>query len=231
MAAVRSVLVLVGLGLACACYGADNELGWTLDSALRQIDRQAGDFSTALADVEVLRQTEDGKGNKESSGRVYVNKQGAIRFDVKNPEERTILAVKNKVHVYDPVRALVELYSSKKDKARLEPLVRIGFTSTGKDLKKDYLVTLLGEDKIRGRRVVGLELTPKKESSREHVARVRVWIDQASWMPLEQEISQVEGGASLKISYTDMARNLKLNDELFRPRWPKGTETIKRKPQ
>ena len=224
--------LIVGAALLCvaqAATTATNELGWTLDSALAQIDRQAQDFNTALADVEVQWQAAGAdKPHRTASGRLYVNKDGALRFNVESPEKRTVLVTKSEVQDYDPVRALVDRYSLSKHKTRLEPYARLGFTTTGKDLRDDYLVTLLGEDFVSGRRIVGLELTPKKERAREVVARLQLWIDQASWMPVKQVIVHVASGDTLTVTYYGMARNLKLNPDLFKAKWPKGTQQLKR---
>jgi len=224
--------LIVGAALLCVAQAAStatNELGWTLDSALVQIDRQAKDFNTALADVEAKWQAAgQDQPHRTSTGRIYVNKEGVLRFNVSTPEQRTVLVTKSEVQEYDPVRALVDRYSLSKHKTRLEPYARLGFTTTGKDLRDDFLVTLLGEDRVNGRRVVGLELTPKKEREREVVARLQLWIDQASWMPVKQVISHVASGDTLTITYYGMARNLKLNPDLFRAKWPKGTQELKR---
>jgi len=224
-------LILVAAFL-CAPYvatAATNELGWTLDSALVQIDRQAQNFNTALADVETKWQAAgQDRPHRTSTGRIYVNKEGVLRFNVSTPDERTVLVTKSEVQEYDPVRALVDRYSLSKHKTRLEPYARLGFTTTGKDLRDDYLVTLLGEDSVNGRRLVGLELTPKKERAREVVARLQLWIDQASWMPVKQVIVHVASGETLTVTYYGMARNLKLNPDLFKAKWPKGTQQLKR---
>ena len=224
--------LIVGAAILCVAQvatTATNELGWTLDSALAQIDRQAKDFSTALADVEVHWQSAGAdQPHRTATGRLYVNKEGVLRFNVESPEQRTVLVTRSEVQDYDPVRALVDRYSLSKHKARLEPYARLGFTTTGKDLRDDYLVTLLGEDYLNGRRLVGLELTPKKERARETVARLQLWIDQASWMPVKQVIVHVASGETLTVTYYGMARNLKLNPDLFRAKWPKGTQQLKR---
>jgi outer membrane lipoprotein-sorting protein len=224
--------LIVGVAILCVAQvatTATNELGWTLDSALAQIDRQAKDFSTALADVEAQWQSAGAdQPHRTATGRLYVNKEGVLRFKVESPEQRTVLVTKNEVQDYDPVRALVDRYSLSKHKARLEPYARLGFTTTGKDLRDDYLVTLLGEDYLNGRRLVGLELTPKKERARETVARLQLWIDQASWMPVKQVIVHVASGETLTVTYYGMARNLKLNPDLFKAKWPKGTQQLKR---
>ena len=224
---IKTVLVSSLLATSAA-YAVTNDLGWTLNSALKQIERQADDFDTALADVAIRWTDEDGSITRERTGRAYINSKGEIRFAEFESGNHVILVSRKEVQDYDATRALVERYSLSKHKDRLEPYARLGFTTTGKDLKDDYLVTLLGEDQMGDRRVVGLELTPKKEKAREIVANLRLWIDQASWMPVRQEIVHVTSGETLSITYTGMARNLKLNDQLFKDRWPKGTQKIKR---
>jgi outer membrane lipoprotein-sorting protein len=224
LTAAAAVLCMSHMALA-----ATNELGWTLDSALTQIDRQAQDFSTALADAEAQwRKADADEPYRTANGRIYVNKDGVLRFNVATPEKRTVLVTKKEVQDYDPVRALVERYSLSKHKTRLEPYARLGFTSTGKDLRDNYLVTLLGEEFMNGRRVIGMELTPKKDSVRETVSRLQLWIDQASWMPVKQVIEHFANGETLTVTYYGMARNLKLNPDLFNDKWPKGTQELKR---
>ena len=219
---------LIFILVASGATAITNELGWTLDSTLKQVSRQAEDFDTALADIEARWTDDNGFITRERTGRMYINDKGEIRFAEFETGEHVILVKKNEVQDYDPTRALVERYSLSKHKDRLEPYVRLGFSSTGKDLKDDFLVTLLGEDQIEDRRVVGLELTPKKERVREVVANLRIWIDQASWMPVRHEIVHVSTGSTLTLTYRGMARNLKLNNELFKDRWPKGTQKIRR---
>jgi outer membrane lipoprotein-sorting protein len=229
MILTRLILVAAFLCTPYVATSATNELGWTLESALVQIDRQARDFDTALADVEAQWQAAGAdQPHRTATGRLYVNKEGVLRFNVESPEQHTLLVTKNEVQDYNPVRALVDSYSLSKHKARLEPYARLGFTTTGKDLRDDYLVTLLGEDFVNSRRLVGLELTPKKERAREVVARLQLWIDQASWMPVKQVIVHVASGDTLTITYYGMARNLKLNPDLFKDKWPKGTQQLKR---
>ena len=157
-----------------------------------------------------------------------VNNKGELRFSEFESGDHVILVRKNEVQDYDPTRALVERYSLSKHKDRLEPYARLGFSSTGKDLRDDFLVTLLGEDQFDDRRVVGLELTPKKDRAREVVANLRLRIDQASWMPVRQEIVHTASGETLSITYRGMARNLKLNPALFKADWPKGTQKLRR---
>lgn len=221
-------LALLLLSPIHSATAAENELGWTLDSALRQVDRQAQDFDTLLADVTAVTRDANGRRVRSLSGRVYMDNKGDMRVNVAEPDETVLLVTRNDVYEYDPARALVERYSIAKHPNRMEPYTRLGFASTGRDLKDDYLVTMLGEETLRGERTLMLELTPKSDSMRQVVGKVTLWIDEASWMPVRQVIEHVSTAEQLTIDYERTARNLNLNPDLFSPKWPRGTQLIRR---
>jgi len=221
------------LGIAAAALtgtatAIENELGWTLDSALKQVDRQTDDFETLLSDGTVVVRDSHGIVTRSLEGRIYISKDGDIRINVSKPQEKVLLVTSSEVQEYNPMEAVVERYSLSKHKDRMEPYARLGFTDSGKDLKDDYLVTMLGEDKVGDRRALLLELTPKRDSERQIVAKITLWIDEASWMPLRQVIEHVTTNEQLTIDYLGMARNLNLNPELFKSKWPKGTKQVRK---
>jgi len=224
----KLLLGLTAAALTGTATAIENELGWTLDSALKQVDRQTDNFETLLSDGTVV--VRDGNGNvtRSMEGRIYISKDGDIRVNVAKPEEKVLLVTSSEVQEYNPMDALVERYSLSKHKNRMEPYARLGFTDSGKDLKDDYLVTMLGEEKVGDRRALLLELTPKSDSERQIVAKITLWIDEASWMPLRQVIEHVTTNEQLTIDYLGMARNLNLNPELFKSKWPKGTKQVRK---
>lgn len=221
---------LLGLLAVLACSQAfaqqKNELGWTMDSVLDQLEKQGREFDTALADVEIEWTNSDGSTDKDNSGRIYQNKDGEVRIHLKAPQERTVLIKGRDVMLYDPAKATVREFSRTKDN-RLEPYTVLGFSHTGSDLERDFLVTFVGEDEITNRRVLGLELTPKNDADRAHVSNITLWIDQASWLPVRQIIAHTSSGQSVTTTYSGTARNLKLNPDLFKDEWPKGTEKVR----
>ena len=87
---------------------------------------------------------------------------------------------------------------------------------------------LLGEEDVGDHRALRFELTPKSDDLRATVSRVQLTIDQGSWLPLEQQVFHSDAVQSVTARYVHHARNLPLDDALFKPKWPKGTETIKR---
>lgn len=221
LSALLSMLLVTGVVRA-----AENELGWTLDSALKQVDRQSKDFSSLLAEVTVVTTDASGKVTRERAGRMYMNKDGDMRLAVGDGSGQVVLVSRSEVQEYDPAKKQVVHYSLSRHKERLEPYARLGFTNTGKDLTDDYLVTMLGEDHIRGERTLQLQLTPKKDSQRQVVGSVTIWINEASWMPMRQVIEEVSNGEVLTVDYQGAARNLNLNPGLFRSNWPRGTKRV-----
>lgn len=216
--------LLAALAIAAGASAQQNELNWTMERAVKQLDRQGSDLESVLADVEIEWTGKDESLADIKTGRIYINERGEFRVNVDGPSNMTILLERGTVHHYKPDAARVEQYSLSKHKDRLEPFVLLGFTTTGKELDDDFLVTFVGEDSIGDRRVLGLELTPKKDKVREVVSKIQIWVDESSWLPARQIISQASGGEVLAITYRGTARNLDLNRELFDAKWPKGTE-------
>jgi outer membrane lipoprotein-sorting protein len=224
--ATRTFLLATMAVAASAVYAQD--ITWTIDGALEQISYQAKNFKTAMGKVDARWTDADGKETRKSVGTTYINADGDIRFQLEGDDGSTVLLNSRYLYVYEPGRALVEEYQLSKHPERLAPFVRLGFSTTGEDLQRDYLVTLLGDDIIGDRRVVALELTPKDDEVRQTVGKVQLWIDQASWLPVRQVIDHTSNGETLTVNYANTSRNIKLSNKLFDDDWPKGTQKIKK---
>ena len=228
MKAVRLITgVLLALAAMSLAHAQENELGWTMDSAIKQLDRQGKDLETVLAQV-VLEWSDEAQGmDKPKSGRIYFNSKGDFRIAGEAPN-KTMLVEGRTLHMYDPALSQVTEVNLSRDKSRLAPYMRLGFSITGRDLKDDFLITFAGESDIGDRRTLTLELTPKRDETRAIVAKIEIAFDQASWLPARQIISHTSGTQTLTVNYTGTARNLNLNPDLFRDKWPKGTDKVRK---
>ena len=223
LGAATAAVCLVSMAAMAAEMPA---IDWDLDDAIRQIDGQAEDFESGMARVDFVRTAADGSTESSHSGNGFINNRGDIRY-TQDGGQRTLLVDGNTVQDYDASTKTVHLYSLSKHKNRLEPFYRLGFSVAGRDMQDRYLITIIGEEELGDTRTLVLELTPKRDEERAVVGKIKLWIDQASWMPRRQEFSSTGDGATTTIDYTDMARNLRLNPDLFDDDWPRGTETIK----
>jgi outer membrane lipoprotein-sorting protein len=71
-------------------------------------------------------------------------------------------------------------------------------------------------------------LTPKSDKVRAAVSRIEIWIEQGSWLPIQQKIFHGDSSQSLTIHYVQTSRNVPVDNALFKPKWPKGTKKITR---
>ncbi|WP_405235152.1 LolA family protein [Lentisalinibacter orientalis] len=220
--------ILAALLFSGSAEPQTNELSWTMDGALRQLDRQGSDLETVLAELSVSWQDDAGEGERLASGRIYINRDGDYRIATRSDDGMQILRRGDNVYYFSPALARVAEYRLDRHRNRVEPYLRLGFTITGRDLSKDYLVTFIGEERSGERRLLGLELTPKRDQRRALVSGIELWVDQASWLPARQVVRLGSGGGRVTLEYTQTARNLKLNPELFVDRWPRGTQKLRR---
>jgi outer membrane lipoprotein-sorting protein len=218
------LFALVAMSLVQA---QENELGWTMKSAIKQLDRQGSDLETVLAQVDI-DWSGDAQGlDRIKTGRIYFNNRGDFRIAGETPNKKTLLVEGRTLHMYDPATSQVAEVNLSRNKGRLEPFMRLGFSITGRDLERDYLITFAGEDDIGGRRTLTLELTPKRDEVRAVVSKIEIAFDQASWLPARQVISHTSGTQTVAVTYSGTARNLNLNPKLFRANWPRGTKKVR----
>jgi outer membrane lipoprotein-sorting protein len=223
----RIATALVGLAAVTAALAAE-PTGWTLQSLLKQLDKTSGDFKTAVADVE-MTVVESAEGEaRRASGKAYFSRDGSARIDLTDPEARTLLRTGEDLWIYEPARALVEHYPVGKYPERHAVYTPLGFSLTGNALSKDYIVGLLGEEVVDDEKTLHLELTPKSDEVRAKVSKIQLWIEERSWLPIRQTVFHTDANHSVSARYLRASRNVPVDDSVFKPKWPKGTETVKR---
>jgi outer membrane lipoprotein-sorting protein len=105
--------------------------------------------------------------------------------------------------------------------------VLLGFGNSGKDLQSQYSLTLVGESPINDRKAVELELTPKSNDVRQQIAKIDLWLDESNWLPIQQQFFEAGTDDYFIIHYTNIVRNARIDENTFKPKWPKGTQRLK----
>lgn len=206
--------------------GAQKSGAWTLDGILRQMDAEARDFHSLSADIERTKVTVVVNDHSTETGSIKVRSDKML-LELKAPDPRTILRTGDTLFVYNPGLKRVEEYNLGKNRALVDQFLLLGFGTESKELQKGYLVALLKEDKLDDKKVIELELTPKSEGVRNQIAKIQIWLDESSWLPVQQEFYEAGSGDYSIVRYTKVVRNPGLPDSLFKPHWPKGTDRIK----
>jgi outer membrane lipoprotein-sorting protein len=74
---------------------------------------------------------------------------------------------------------------------------------------------------------VVLELTPKSEQIRNQIIKIQMWVDEASWLPVQQKFFEAGSDDYILFHYTNAMKNLNLGDVKFKQDWPKSVTRVK----
>jgi len=214
---IALIATAISLGVSAA-----QTTKWTTEGVLEMMDKSAKDFRSLTADIENVKYTAVVQDKSTETGQIWVRHDQKMRIEFTKPEARTILRTGDSLFLYNPKLNRVEEYDLGKNRAMVDQYIRLGFGTKSEDLKKSYLVTVTGEEQFDNRKTVVVELTPKADQVRSQITRIQMWIDEASWLPIQQKIYETGSGDYILFHYTGMMKNLKINESKFKQDWPKN---------
>ena len=191
------------------------------------MDKSAQDFKSLSADIEHVKYTAVVKDTSTETGQIFVRRDEKLRIDFINPDPRTILRNGDNLYIFTPKIDRVEEYNIGKNRVLADQYLALGFGTKSENLKKNYQVTLVGEEELDGHKTALLELVPNSEDVRKEISKIDMWVDTASWLPLQQKFYEGSSGDYFLSRYKNLMKNLKLSDSKFKPDWPKGTKIEK----
>lgn len=197
------------------------------DSVLRMMDASAKSFKSLTADIEHVKYTAVVKDTSIETGQIFVRHDQKMRVEITQPDKRTILRTGDALFIYSPKINRVEEYNLGKNRSMIDQYLLLGFGSKSENLKKSYDVSLIGEEDLDQRKAAVLELTPKSQEVRAQIAKIQMWIDEASWLPIQQKFYEATAGDYTAFHYMKIKENLKLGDSIFKQDWPKNATTVK----
>jgi outer membrane lipoprotein-sorting protein len=216
------------LSVAGFSSASQNRGPWTLESVLRQLDLQDKTFRSLSAEVERTKVTVVVNDHSTETGTLLVRGDKML-LQMKAPDVRTVLRTGDNLYVYTPGLNRVEEYNLGKNRTMVDQFLLLGFGTSGKELEKSYLITLLGEPMLDDKKTAELELTPKSAEARNQISKIQIWFDESSWLPIQQQFNETGSGDYFTIHYSKIVRNPSISESEFKPHWPKGTE--KTRPQ
>jgi len=206
--------------------GGQSKPAWTVQSVLRQLDDQAKDFHSLSADVERTKVTVVVNDHSTENGTILVRGDKML-LNLKTPDARTVLRTGDNLYIYTPGLKRVEEYNLGKNRTLVDQFLLLGFGTSGKELEKGYLIAVLKEEKVDERKTLELELTPKSQGVRNQIAKIQIWLDESSWIPVQQQFYEAGSGDYSIVRYAKVVRNPPISESEFKPHWPKGTEKVR----
>jgi outer membrane lipoprotein-sorting protein len=230
---LKRILCLTALlgfsALACAVrmHAGQSAGHATTESVLAMMDKSAADFRSLTADIEHTKYTDVVKDTSTETGQIFVHRDQKMRIEITKPDPRTILRTGDSLFVYTPKIKRVEEYDLGKNRSLVDQYVLLGFGTKTQNILKSYEVTLTGEEELDHRKTLVLELTPKSDEIRRQITKIQMWIDQSSWLPLQQKFFEATAGDYFLFHYSNIMKNLKINDAKFKQDWPKDVSRVK----
>jgi outer membrane lipoprotein-sorting protein len=224
---VFAAAVMAIFGLVPAVRSGQTAGKATLEGVLGMMDKSATDFKSLTAEIEHVKYTAVVKDTSTETGQIYVRKDEKLRIDFQKPDQRTILRNGDNLYIYTPKINSVMEYNIGKNRAMADQYLALGFGKKGENLRKTYQITLVGEEELDGRKTAVLDLVPNAEEVRKEITKIEMWVDEASWLPVQQKFFEGSSGDYFLSRYKNMMKNLKVGDSRFKPDWPKGTKVEK----
>jgi outer membrane lipoprotein-sorting protein len=197
-----------------------------LADALRQVSKATRGLRALVADVDYTETV--AKRTFEGTGTLHVHVNGMMRVDVQGDLPRTVLLVGPLLHVHRHHETVVEIYDVVWNPNVLGQYAMLGFAPAGKELKKDYDVQLVPDAEVDGAPALSFLMKPKSKEAAAAVARIQLWVDPQTGLPLKHEIVHVSNDTRLSVRYRNMKRQDDLPGTIFRPEWPAGTTTVRK---
>ncbi len=220
----RFVVCLILMGPVMHAAASDN-----LQQVLARIDQAANDFKSMTAHVTYITHTEVLNDDTPESGTVTMRKvqpgevQGKVEFTA--PDRKTVTIEKRRVQEYFPKINTLQVFDLDRHGEQLDKFFMIGFGASGTELAKDYDVTVLGTENMKGQAAIHLQLIPKVAEARQYVQRVELWIpEQGDPYPFREKILEPSGDYRL-VTYNDLKINPPLQPDALQLKLPPGVKT------
>ncbi len=220
----KLILSLLALP-ACALQGA---AGPSLNEVLARMDKSAESFQGMTASLTQVNHTDVLGENETQDAKVRMKRtrEGIVgRVDFAGPNQKILGIRARQLKMFYPKSNVVELYDVGKYGDQLDQFLLLGFSTSGKELQRNYKVRLVGNEEIDGKPAIHLELVPRSKQAQDIFKKADIWMARDANHPLKEKIHKNEQDYTL-ITYTDVKLNPPLSDKDLELNLPAGVKTI-----
>jgi outer membrane lipoprotein-sorting protein len=195
---------------------------------LSRMDESAKRLKTLAADIEYTKMTVLVNDKSSESGRLFFRngKNPEILIQIQKPDAKFILFKKNKAEIFNPKTNQLQEYDLEEHSGLVQQFFLLGFGTETGELKKSYMITYITEEELSGDTTVVLDLLPRKEAIAAQLAKVRLWISEESWLPVQQQFFEPNDDYLLA-HYTNVKVNRQLPSRAFEIPGAKDAKRVK----
>jgi len=199
---------------------------YSLNQVFSNLDAVSKTFRSVQADVERTHVTVLVNDKDVSSGKFYYVRQGKeprVKLELTKPMQQFLLIDKGKMQIYTPNLKQVQQGSLGEHQDKVDMFMALGFGQSSEDLKKNFDVSLAGEEVVDGKNTTVLQLLPKNKAM---FRSVRMWIDPVRWIAIQLKATEI-GNDYMTFKYSNIKMNSKVSDTTFDLKIPKDVHVMK----
>ena len=218
---MRSIQILSVFGFfAAACTLAHAAV--TRADIIAQMDRAAGTFRQMTADVVRTTYTKVLSEKNVETGTVRMRRLsgGEVQGleELTSPDHKFYAFEKRTLRIYTPAIKTVQVFDLGQYGDQLDQFLSIGFGTSGKELAKDYDVTVVDANTVPNTTLV--RLFPHDSEVKKHLTKIDLWLT-ADDYPIQEKLWEPSGDWIL-INYSNVRINPNLAPEAFTLKLPPG---------
>lgn len=200
-------LTIYAVGLYSSAMAGETE---STPDILSRLDQAAHSFTGVTAKIRVVTHTGVINEDEAQSGTIVVSRTAPeqlsflIRFTA--PDAQAIVLRDRTLQIYYPKLNTVREYDIGKYKDIAQKLLLLGFGMRGKELKANYEIINLGDERLDSQDTAHLQLTPRSAEVLKQLSRVDLWISAKKNCPVQQKF-YLPGGDSRIVTYSDITVN------------------------
>jgi outer membrane lipoprotein-sorting protein len=198
----------------------------TADAVLARMDRESAGFRQITSKVKKSDYTAALNDTTSESGEMWLRRNGrqiVMRTEFAAPQLRSLAVAAGKAQIYYPKIRTVQIYDLGKAGVLVDQFLVLGFGSSGKEIARNYTVTVGAEESIHGEKTSRLDLIPKSAKVLEQIRKVELWIPQGAGHPVQQRVTEPNGDYYL-FTYSEIKLNPGLPESAFRLNLPAGVK-------
>lgn len=196
-----------------------------VDDVLAQMDAAAKSFRSVEAKIERVSLTAVINDETVERGDMMMLRTGAgasgarMRIEFSAPNEKSVAFAGDKAEIYYPKINTVHVYDLGQHRKLVDQFLLLGFGTAGRELAKDYDISLLDKALVAGRPATGLKLTPKSKKAREQLTHAELWIANPAGYPVRQKFYWPSDDTTT-ITFSDVKLNPPLSESDLRLELP-----------
>src|SRR5215467_7104883 len=200
----------------------------TLNQVFAKMDEAAKGFKSVECNLERTKVTVLVNDSLVASGKLYYTRAGKeprLKVELgKPPAQQIVLIDKGNLQVYTPKIREVQEASLGGHASAVEQFMALGFGQSSEDLKKNYQVSLAGEETIDGKKTAILDLTPPAPIA--GVKALRMWMDEQKGISVQVKAIETSGDYTI-FKYSNIKMNAGVPDSVFELKLPKDVHHSK----